>query len=470
MRRRQAETPIRVLCAQLLRALRATDLWKEVMCVTDYRTELLNKIESHDAVIAVIGIGYVGLPLAVEFTKAGYRVVGVDVSQEKVRLINESKSYIPDIPTAEIADAVAEGKLSATSDYRALHDVDVISICVPTPLRKTKDPDMSYIIAAADEIGRYSRAGQLTVLESTTYPGTTEELIVPRLTSNGHTVGEDVFICFSPERIDPGNPVYGVRNTPKVIGGVTPACTEVATALYSKAIDQVIPVSSTQAAEMVKLLENTFRSVNIGLVNEMAVMCDKLGVNVWEVIDAASSKPFGFMTFYPGPGLGGHCIPIDPLYLSWKLKALNYNARFIELASEINSNMPVYVVNKVMDALNERRQTVNGAKVLVLGVAYKRDIDDLRESPALDILRLLEERGAEVSYYDPYVPDLLHEKLDLHSVALTDEALAAADCVVIVTDHSGMDYRQVADCARLIVDTRNALKDITDPAAQIIVL
>ena len=438
--------------------------------MTQTKTELLKKIEAREAVIAVIGIGYVGLPLAVEFGREGYRVVGVDVDARKVERINEGVSYIPDIATEEIADLVGKGLLSATSDYSVLHDVDAISICVPTPLRKTKDPDMSFIIAAADQIARYSRAGQLIVLESTTYPGTTDELIVPRLAGNGLKVGEDVFICFSPERIDPGNPTYGVRNTPKVIGGVTPACVEVAVALYSKPIERVIPVSSTRAAEMVKLLENTFRSVNIGMVNEMAVMCDKLDVNVWEVIEAASTKPFGFMTFFPGPGLGGHCIPIDPLYLSWKLKALNYNARFIELASEVNSNMPLYVINKVMEALNEVRQTVNGASILVLGVAYKRDIDDLRESPALDIIQLLQERGGVVSYHDKYVTTLHHEGIDLESVDLTAEALKAADCVVVVTDHTHIDYGFVADNARIVVDTRNALKNVEDPACTVVLL
>lgn len=432
------------------------------------KSELLQKIENRDAVIAVIGIGYVGLPLAIEFAKEGYRVIGVDVSEKKVELINSGVSYIPDIPTDDIARAVDAGLLSATTDYSVLHDVDAISICVPTPLRKTKDPDMSYIIAAADEIAQYSRPGQLIVLESTTYPGTTDELIVPRVVQNGYKVGEDIFVCFSPERIDPGNPTYGVRNTPKVIGGVTPNCSEVAVALYSKPIERVIAVSSTRAAEMVKLLENTFRSVNIGLVNEMALMCDKLDVNVWEVIEAASSKPFGFMTFYPGPGLGGHCIPIDPLYLSWKLKALNYNARFIELASEINGNMPLYVVTKVMDALNEVRKTVNGADILVLGVAYKRDIDDLRESPALDIIRLLEERGANISYHDPYVPDLHHESIDLTSQSLTEETVGAADAVVIVTDHTCLDYGWVAEHADIVVDTRNALKQVEQPRARVV--
>jgi UDP-N-acetyl-D-glucosamine dehydrogenase len=428
------------------------------------KSALLNKIERREAVVSVIGLGYVGLPLAVEFGKEGYRVVGVDVSAEKVRLLNEGVSYIPDIPTEDVAALVKEGLLSATTDYSALQTVDAISICVPTPLRKTKDPDMSYIIAAADEIARYCHPGLLIVLESTTYPGTTDELIVPRIVRNGYEVGKDVFVCFSPERIDPGNTTYGVRNTPKIIGGVTPHCVEVAEALYSKAIDRVVPVSSTRAAEMVKLLENTFRSVNIGLVNEMAVMCDKLDVNVWEVIEAASTKPFGFMTFYPGPGLGGHCIPIDPLYLSWKLKALNYNARFIELAAEINSNMPLYVVSKVMDTLNAVRKTVNGSHILVLGAAYKRDIDDLRESPALDVIRLLQERGADVAYHDPYIPDLHHEGLDLASVPLTVEAVKNADCVVIVTDHTAYDWQHVLDHSRLVVDTRHATPPRTGKA------
>lgn len=434
------------------------------------KAQLLQKIEDRTALVAVIGMGYVGLPLAVEFAKAGYQVIGVDVDAEKVRQLNAGVSYIPDVPSEVVADLVGRGLLSATSDFSTLARADAISICVPTPLRKTKDPDMSYIIAAADQIARYSRAGQLIVLESTTYPGTTDELIVPRLIGNGLKVGEDVFICFSPERVDPGNKVYTTRNTPKVIGGVTPACLEVATALYSKAVETIVPVSSTRTAEMVKLLENTFRSVNIGLVNEMAIMCDKLGVNVWEVIEAASTKPFGFMTFYPGPGLGGHCIPIDPLYLSWKLKALNYNARFIELASEINSNMPLYVVNKVMDALNEVRKTVNGASILVLGAAYKRDINDLRESPALDIIRLLQERGGNVCYHDDYVPTLRHEGLAMDSQPLTADLLRSVDCVVIVTDHSYVDYAFIAEHAPLVVDTRNALKGVKHPKARVVLL
>ncbi|HEC23610.1 MAG TPA: nucleotide sugar dehydrogenase [Chloroflexi bacterium] len=438
--------------------------------VTVSKAALLEKINRREAVLSVIGLGYVGLPLAVEFAREGYRVIGVDVVKEKVRLLNDGISYIPDVSSDDVADLVGRGLLSATDDYSVLREVDAISICVPTPLRKTRDPDMSYIIAAADEIARYSHPGLLIVLESTTYPGTTDELIVPRLSGNGFEPGREVFICFSPERIDPGNEKYGVRNTPKVIGGVTPDCLEVGMALYSKAIETVVPVSSTRAAEMVKLLENTFRSVNIGLVNEMAIMCDKLDLNVWEVIEAASTKPFGFMTFYPGPGLGGHCIPIDPLYLSWKLKTLNYNARFIELASEINSNMPLYVVGKVMDALNDVRKTVNGAKILVLGAAYKRDIDDLRESPALDVIRLLQERGAEVHYNDPYVPALHHEGLDMESVELTDELLQSADCVVIVTDHTAYDWERIAQKARIIVDSRNALKNVQSPRATVVLL
>ncbi len=437
---------------------------------TDYKTKLLDKIERRQAVIGVIGMGYVGLPLAVEFARAGYHVIGIDVNAEKVNRLNAGVSYIPDVPTAVVADLGSKGLLRATTDFSALAEVDAISICVPTPLRKTKDPDMSYIVAATDQIEQYCRPGQLIVLESTTYPGTTDELIAPRLEARGLKIGQDVFLCFSPERVDPGNKVYSTRNTPKVIGGTTPACLEIATALYSQAVDRIVPVTSTRTAEMVKLLENTFRSVNIGLVNEMAVMCDKLGVNVWEVIEAAGTKPFGFMTFYPGPGLGGHCIPIDPLYLSWKLKSLNYNARFIELASEINSHMPLYVVNKVMDALNAVRKTVNGSSILVMGVAYKRDIDDLRESPALDIIRLLQERGGAVAYHDPYVPSLSHEGLDLHSVDLTDDLLRSVDCVVIVTDHSSFDYARVAAQSHIVVDTRNALKNIQDPAAKVVLL
>ena len=432
---------------------------------------LLARIESREARIGVVGVGYVGLPLVVEFGKEGYRVTGFDVSAEKVALLNEGQSYILDVPTEDLQALLNKGLLDATTDFSALSEMDAIIICVPTPLRKTRDPDMSFVIAAADQVALHSTADTVVVLESTTYPGTTDELIVPRLLKNGFKVGEDVFVCFSPERVDPGNQRYGIRNTPKVIGGATPDCLEIGTALYSKAIDTVVPVSSTTAAEMVKLLENTFRAVNIGLVNEMAIMCDKLGLNVWEVISAASSKPFGFMTFYPGPGLGGHCIPIDPLYLSWKLKALNYTARFIDLASEINSNMPVYVVTRVMEAMNDLiRKPINGSRILVIGAAYKPDIDDLRESPALDVIRLLQERGAEVSYHDPYVDTLRHEGIQLDSVPLTNEALSAADSVVIVTHHTATDWQLVADCSDLVVDCRNALKHIEEPKAKIVLL
>jgi UDP-N-acetyl-D-glucosamine dehydrogenase len=429
---------------------------------------MLQKIENRETVMSIIGLGYVGLPLAVEFAREGYKVIGIDVIQEKVDLLNSGKSYIPDVPESDIAELVGKGLLKATTDFGVLQQADAISICVPTPLSKTKDPDMSYVDAATREVAKHCHQDLLIVLESTTYPGTTDELIVPQIVSKGFKIGEDVFVCFSPERIDPGNDNYGVRNTPKVMGGVTPDCTEIAVALYSKPINQVIPVSSTRAAEMVKLLENTFRLVNIGLVNEMAVMCDKLNVNVWEVIDAASTKPFGFMTFYPGPGLGGHCIPIDPLYLSWKMKAVNYNARFIELASAVNGDMPLYVIGKVIDALNEVEKSVKGSNILVLGVAYKRDINDLRESPALDVIRLLQERGAAVSYCDPHIPDLSHENLPMKSVALTTDALHAADCVVIVTDHTAFDYDQISSEAHIVIDSRNALKKVKNPKATVV--
>jgi UDP-N-acetyl-D-glucosamine dehydrogenase len=374
-------------------------------------------------------------------------------------MLNAGESYIPDVPTKDLAPLVQSGKLCATTSYDDLRDADAISICVPTPLRKTKDPDMSYVINAADAVAKVCHPGLLVVLESTTYPGTTEEVILPRLLHNGMKVGQDVFVAFSPERVDPGNPTYGVHNTPKVVGGVTPACVEVATAFYQPAVAKVVPVSSTAAAEMVKLLENTFRAVNIGLVNEMALMCERLGVDVWEVIEAASSKPFGFMPFYPGPGLGGHCIPIDPLYLSWKLRALNYTARFIELASEINTSMPYHVVDLVMEALNEDGKALKGANVAVLGMAYKRDINDVRESPALDIYELLEEKGARVTFNDPYVPSVrLSGDRVAKSVAMTATWLKDQDCVLIVTDHSDYDCAFILENARLVVDTRNKTK------------
>ncbi len=422
-----------------------------------YKQQLLERINSRSAVIGIIGLGYVGLPLAVAFGQAGFTVIGLDLDQRKVDQLNSGHSYIGDVPSAAIADLVERGKLIASADYESLRQADIVSICVPTPLRKTKDPDMSYVISATESVAAISHAGMLIVLESTTYPGTTEEILVPRMRQAGLRAGEDVFIAFSPERIDPGNKQYGVRNTPKVVGGYTEACGEVACAYYATVADQVVPVSSARAAEMVKLLENTFRAVNIGLVNEMALMCDKLDVDVWEVIRAAATKPFGFMSFYPGPGIGGHCIPIDPLYLSWKLKTLNYTARFIELASEVNTGMPRYVVNKVAEALNDEGKAVRGARIAVLGVAYKRDVDDVRESPALDIIQLLVERGALVSYHDPHVPSLRleHEKT-MHSVVLNSEWLSSADCVVIVTDHSAYDFGWIVEHSRLLMDTRNA--------------
>ena len=421
------------------------------------KQSLLDRIERRDALVAIVGLGYVGLPLAVEFAEVGFRVIGLDINAERVDALNRGESYIPDISEEAVKRLVADGRLRATTDYASLREADAISICVPTPLRKTRDPDMSYVIQAVESVAAIAHPGLLVILESTTYPGTTTELVAPKLEAEGYRVGEDVFVAFSPERIDPGNKHFGVRNTPKVVGGINPASTEVAAALYGKAIERVEQVSDPTTAEMVKLLENTFRAVNIGLANEMAVMCDKLGIDVWEVIRAASSKPFGFMPFYPGPGLGGHCIPIDPLYLSWRLKALNYNARFIELASEINTSMPLYVIDKVVDALNHDRKPVNGSKILVLGVAYKRDIDDVRESPALDVIHLLEQRGAHVCYHDPYVPSVrLEGDARMESTPYSAELLAAMDCVVIVTDHGVFDWQHVLDHSKLVVDTRNA--------------
>jgi UDP-N-acetyl-D-glucosamine dehydrogenase len=435
--------------------------------MTAIAAALEDKIQKGQAHIGTLGLGYVGLPLSVEFASAGLRVTGFDLSEEKVAAVNRGESYIKDVPSSRLGALVKEGRLRASADFSGLADCDVVIICVPTPLSKTKDPDLTMVVNAAKSIAKHLHTGQLVVLESTTYPGTTEELILPLLVERGQKVGETLFLAFSPERVDPGNARYHTRNTPKIIGGVTPACTKVAQALYRKAIDTVIPVSSTQAAEMVKLLENTFRSVNIGLVNELVIMCDRLGVDVWEVIDAAATKPFGFMPFYPGPGLGGHCIPIDPLYLSWKLKTLNYRARFIELAGEVNSEMPHYVCAKVAAALNDRERSVKGRRILVLGVAYKKDIDDVRESPALDIIHILQERGAKVSYHDPYVPEirLEHGSVDgaaperMRSVDLAP-ALKEAHAVVIVTDHSAFPYSAIVEAASLVVDTRNATKGI----------
>lgn len=426
---------------------------------------LLDRLERREAVVGIVGLGYVGLPLAVEFAEAGFHVIGLDLSQSKVSQLNRGESYIPDIATDRLRPLVESGHLKATTSYDDLRAADTISICVPTPLRKTKDPDMSYVIDAVNSVAEICHEGMLVILESTTYPGTTEEIVVPKLRSGGFNVGENVFVAFSPERIDPSNKRYGVRNTPKVVGGVTADCTEIAAKLYSTAVDQVVPVSSPTAAEMVKLLENTFRAVNIGLVNEMAVMCDKLGVDVWEVIRGAATKPFGFMPFYPGPGLGGHCIPVDPLYLSWKLRTLNYNARFIELASEVNTSMPLYVIEKVTQALNDDCKSVKGSHIVVLGVAYKRDVDDVRESPALDVISLLHNRGAKVEYHDPYVPSVrLEDDEHMSTSQYSDALLESADCVVIVTDHSSYDWQHVAEHSALIVDTRNALAKVSGKA------
>lgn len=438
------------------------------------KENILKKIADRTAVVGVVGLGYVGLPLAVEFARVGFKVIGIDYDQRKVDSLNSGVSYIPDVPTEQVAELVKAGRLFATTDYAALREADSVSICVPTPLRKSRDPDMSYVIASADEVVKYAHPGFLIVLESTTYPGTTDEILLPRLKAGGFEMGTDVFLAFSPERIDPGNKHYQVRNTPKVVGGCTPNCNEVVYALYSTAIDKVLTVSSMQAAEMVKLLENTFRAVNIGLVNEMAIMCDKLGVNIWEVIEAAKSKPFGFMPFYPGPGLGGHCIPIDPLYLSWRMKSYNYNARFIEIADEINMNMPRHVISKIAEALNDDSKPIKGSRILVLGAAYKKDIDDVRESPALDVIKLLGDRGAQVEYHDPYIPHLSLEHVggqgEMHSVPFTEDAVRAADCVAIITDHTIFDYGLLANHARLIVDTRNAMGRTKTNNARVVTL
>src|SRR5688500_10621056 len=422
---------------------------------------LRERIRSRQARAGVVGLGYVGLPLAVELGKAGYTAVGIDLDDRKVDAVNAGTSYIPDVSTADVAALSAAGKLSATTDFACVGDLDTINICVPTPLRKTKDPDLSYIVAATERIAEYLKPGTLVVLESTTYPGTTDEVVQPILERGGLKGGVDFFLAFSPERVDPGNPTFNTHNVPKVVGGLTPVCSALAADLYGAAIETIIPVSSTRVAEMVKLLENTFRAVNIGLVNELALMCDKLGIDVWEVVAAAATKPFGFMPFYPGPGLGGHCIPIDPFYLSWKVRQTGFEPRFVELAGHINSSMPHYVVDKVAEALNSRKKSINGSTVLIAGIAYKRDIDDMRESPALDVMSLLHQKGATVRYADPWVPHLDgHEWLggvDLEAVDL-DANLATADCVVITTDHKAFDYARMVREAGVIVDTRNAIK------------
>ena len=418
---------------------------------------LIRKAEAREALFGIVGLGYVGLPLAVELAKAGYRVIGMDVSERVVQGLMAGRSHVKDVSDADLAAARVDDRFIATTDGSRLQDADAISICVPTPLSKFKDPDVSYIVAATATVKQALRPGQAVILESTTYPGTTREIMLPALESTGLKVGSDFFLAFSPERVDPGNQVWTTRNTPKVVGGITPDCCRVVCALYQPAIERLVPVSTTEAAELVKLLENTFRSVNIGLANEMAIVCDKLGVDVWEVIEAAATKPFGFMKFLPGPGLGGHCIPIDPHYLAWKMRGLNYKTRFIDLAGELNTEMPLFWVRKLAEALNDEGKPVRGTSVLVIGVAYKKDIEDLRESPALDILRLLEDQGARVSYHDPYVPKFEENGHRYESVPLTQATVAAADCVMIVTDHDTLDYGLIRANAKRVVDTRNAL-------------
>jgi UDP-N-acetyl-D-glucosamine dehydrogenase len=426
--------------------------------LTPATTSLVERIRSRQARVGVIGLGYVGLPLAVELAHAGFDVTGFDVDATKTAQIRAGKSYIPDVAESDLAASVRAGKLTATSDMSRLGDMDAIDICVPTPLRKTKDPDLSYVVLAVEAVAATLKRGQLIILESTTYPGTTEEVVQPMLEANGLKADVDFFLAFSPERVDPGNQQFTTKNIPKIVGGVGPASTEAAAELYGATVETVVRVSSTRVAEMVKLLENTFRAVNIGLVNEMALMCHKMDIGVWEVIDAAKTKPFGFMPFYPGPGLGGHCIPIDPFYLSWKARQNGFECRFIELAGQINSSMPHYVVERVADALNTVRKPINGSRVHLIGVAYKKDVNDMRESPALDILELLAKRGAVLTYSDPFVPELKHDNRTLSSIDLSKALASKPDCAVICTDHSQFDYDEIVKSGTLIVDTRNALK------------
>lgn len=424
----------------------------------DHAENLIKRFEDKSARISILGLGYVGLPLAVVFAEAGFHVIGIDPVAEKMDLLNQGESYIMDINSAQIKKLVSSGHLRGTTDFAVLKEMDAVSICVPTPLRKTGDPDLSFIINATESLKQYIHPEMVIVLESTTYPGTTRELILPRMEEeSGLKVGVDFFLAFSPERVDPSRRDFTTYNTPKVVGGITPRCMDVASAWYKQAIKTVVPVSSAEVAEMTKILENTFRMINIGLVNEMAIMCERLGIDVWEVIEAASTKPFGYMKFLPGPGLGGHCIPIDPLYLSWKLKTHNYAARFIDLASEINANMPRFTVGKIQDALNQHSKPLKGSKVLVLGAAYKADIDDVRESPALDIIHLLRQKGAQVSYHDPYIKTVVHNDWKMESISDYLEGVLQADCVVIVTNHKVYDYEQIQKNAKLIIDTRNAL-------------
>jgi UDP-N-acetyl-D-glucosamine dehydrogenase len=427
-------------------------------------TALVHRIRSKEARIGVIGLGYVGLPLAVEFALAGFHVTGFDVDPAKVGDINRGRSYIPDVPEPELRRVVDAGRLRATADTAELAAMDVVDICVPTPLRKTKDPDLSYVVQALENVAAHLHAGQLVVLESTTYPGTTDEVALPMLEARGLKADRDFFLAFSPERVDPGNQTYTTKNIPKIVGGHGPASTEAAAALYGAIVVKVIPVTSTRVAEMVKLLENTFRAVNIGLVNEIAQMCHKLDIDVWEVIEAAKTKPFGFMPFYPGPGLGGHCIPIDPFYLSWKARQSGFECRFIELAGHVNASMPDYVVERVADALNTVRKPINGSRIHIYGIAYKRDVGDMRESPALDIIELLARRGALISYTDPYVATFRHGGHDFASTAEADALGSRPDCAVICTDHSAFDWRTLVESGIPVVDTRNALRGFSSPS------
>ena len=431
---------------------------------------LSEKLQNRHATAAVIGLGYVGLPLAMEIASAGFNVIGLDLDRNKIATLKQGKSYILDVSDQIVAEMMQSGRFTPTTDFSALGDADTVSICVPTPLSKSRDPDISFILAATAEIRKYLHANQLIVLESTTYPGTTDELILPELESSGLRVGKDFFLAFSPERIDPGNASFNTKNTPKIVGGTTAECTEIARTFYGQFIERVIPVSSTKCAEMVKLLENTFRSVNIGMVNEMALMCDLLGVDIYEVIDAAATKPFGFIPFYPGPGLGGHCIPIDPHYLAWKLKALNFQARFIGLASEINGMMPSVVTSLVAEGLNRASRSIRGSKVLILGVAYKKNVSDCRESPALDVMRMLSDKGALLSYNDPFVPTVRMNGQTLASTPLSAAEIGSQDCVIILTDHSAYDFRSILQSAKLVIDTRNATKDMPEFRDRIIKL
>jgi UDP-N-acetyl-D-glucosamine dehydrogenase len=441
------------------------------MSVVSFKSVLHEKIASRTARVGVLGLGYVGLPLCVEFARGGFTVIGIDVIKEKVDALNGGKSYVEDIPSSALAPLLTSKKFQATTDFSVLSTLDAAIICVPTPLRKTKDPDISYVVNAVKAVSKYIHKDMLIVLESTTYPGTTEEILLPELAAHGLEVGKDIFAAFSPERIDPGNKKYQLKNTPKVIGGATKRCTELACALYNVAVDNVVPVSSPRAAEMVKLLENTFRAVNIGLANELAHMCDKLGVDVWEVVDAAGTKPFGFMKFSPGPGLGGHCIPIDPLYLSWKVKERNYTARFIELADDVNSHMPDFVVSKATLALNTKKKAVNGAKILVLGAAYKKDVHDVRESPSITIINDLEKLGGKVDYHDPFVPSLAHEGIPKKSITSEPTPdVSGYDLVVISTDHSCVDYARVVNDAALVLDCRNACKNVQEGREKVVKL